>query len=517
MEGDTGCFAAVQPLPLMWALPAVARLFATLVAARGLSLWAHEMSHLACAMALGYGCVRVDLHSCRPSVSIAGPPSKFHAALIRTAGWVASVLLAAFALLACASMISAGDDLLAVAVACTYTACEALQSDLLSAVRPLGIFYCGNFGLLLLQQASANKVEHFIRRMTKVTMMRGAQSAGLVTYRRAAKEFRGSRYRVVNGKRTDLSDKLMQKARGITTPKAITAPALFQGHTRFATSSIADFAGCHPHQWTPRSRQRHWRDDMRAAQRASHGVAICSDMVNVEAYITHNGDLDFFEMNGVGYDVGDIQWLLAYFLDSPVPGKVDSLCVAGLLELLRTRGLWLASVRYGYIYGALKDAGSILKFTGLWTRKELAQAALEFEKVWTSLVREQMDHGIPPGGEPVLMSTMRDAFIKEISPIMSSLLTSPEMLLMPFHQIPTNGGKTRSTARLIQDFVSVTVDAFLYQDLYTATRQLLANAKGSFGLVTSHSLDASEELVVAARGQTQVGRQSNPSIPLARP
>ena len=29
-------------------------------------------------------------------------------------------------------------------------------------------------------------------------------------------------------------------------------------------------------------------------------------------------------------------------------------CIAGLLDLLRTKGLWLASARYGYLYGALE-------------------------------------------------------------------------------------------------------------------------------------------------------------------
>lgn len=42
------------------------------------------------------------------------------------------------------------------------------------------------------------------------------------------------------------------------------------------------------------------------------------------------------------------------------------------------------------------------------------------------------------------------------------------------------------------------------QDLLAAARQLLAGAKGSFGLVLSHSLDAGDagEVVMAARGQT---------------
>ena len=79
-----------------------------------------------------------------------------------------------------------------------------------------------------------------------------------------------------------------------------------------------------------------------------------------EAYITHNGDLDFFSLHGVTYPLEDVQALLAALLHAPMPASVDSACVAGLLDLLRTKGLWRASVRYGYAYGALAhlaDAG----------------------------------------------------------------------------------------------------------------------------------------------------------------
>ena len=46
------------------------------------------------------------------------------------------------------------------------------------------------------------------------------------------------------------------------------------------------------------------------------------------------------------------------------------------------------------------------------------------------------------------------------------------------------------------------VGAFFGQDLLAAGRQLLDKAEGSFGLVLSTALDASSELVIAARGQT---------------
>ena len=43
-------------------------------------------------------------------------------------------------------------------------------------------FYCGNFGCLLLNTAAASKVYPLLRKMVQITSMRGAQSAGIVTY-----------------------------------------------------------------------------------------------------------------------------------------------------------------------------------------------------------------------------------------------------------------------------------------------------------------------------------------------
>ena len=106
---------------------------------------------------------------------------------------------------------------------------------------------CGNFGLLLLELAAAGKAKQLLETMLRVTMMRGAQSAGLVTYKSGGALPKGIRKRVVNGKRTDLCTLLLNKYSSELEAASISAPQLFQGHTRFATSSIAALPGCHPH------------------------------------------------------------------------------------------------------------------------------------------------------------------------------------------------------------------------------------------------------------------------------
>ena len=61
-------------------------------------------------------------------------------------------------------------------------------------------------------------------------------------------------------------------------------------------------------------------------------------------------------------------YCLARLLHVPLPSSVDSVCVAGLLDLLRTAGMWHASVRYGYVYGALELAGNLAEaIPSLWT------------------------------------------------------------------------------------------------------------------------------------------------------
>ena len=107
--------------------------------------------------------------------------------------------------------------------------------------------------LLLLDAQHKGKVRAGLSTMLRVTCMRGAQSAGIVTYTHSSKAGNlGHRYRVVNGKRTDLTTLLIKKCQAALNERAIQAPQFFQGHTRFATSSIAALPGCHPHQYINR-------------------------------------------------------------------------------------------------------------------------------------------------------------------------------------------------------------------------------------------------------------------------
>ena len=85
--------------------------------------------------------------------------------------------------------------------------------------------------------------------MVRITMMRGVQSEGVITYVKNGKRGpKGIRSRVVNGKRTDLSELIVNKLAGDQRwAPFVDGPRIYAGHTRFTTTSKAT----PPHQWTP--------------------------------------------------------------------------------------------------------------------------------------------------------------------------------------------------------------------------------------------------------------------------
>ena len=329
-------------------------------------------------------------------------------------------------------------------------------------------------------------------------MVRGAQSAGLVTYDFDASGNTGAtglRRRVVNSKRTDLSELLLRQL-----SKTLCNPSypwdhetsrIFCGHTRFATSSICNIGGCHPHQWTPPQRQTAWRLN-------GHGKFV-GEMRNVEGFITHNGDLDFFTFNGVAYALSDLQRLLARLLGRAMPSDVDSACVAGLLDLLRTKGLWIASVRYGYLFGGLEGAGSLeSRLESLASARQLAALATVFEGEWREFA---CTRGAALGGDG-------ESSVRELA----SLEQMCSQFAPRMHAKLVRDGETGEAAlpllhphdrvHAVRRLAEVATRAFLFGDLLHAGRDLMRGAEGSFGLVLSHSLDAATDLVIAARGQT---------------
>ena len=587
------------------------------IVARVLALALHEASHALVALLLGFRNITFHVTPFHLSVQVPGVRGyKWAGQLVRHSGWVVSVALA----LALGGISSS----LAVVAAFGYTAIEAVASDLLNLTAPHAsasseLFYCGNFGLIMLDELHRRHVLPILRLMMRTTMVRGAQSAGVVTYYRPI-ENRGwggrdrvhlaQRTRKVNGKRTDLCDLLLGKEG--TSPSGTVAcdggPQLFSGHTRFATSSQATLDGCHPHRWSPGVWAVAWRysDEMGKFE----GVRAC-----VEAYVTHNGDLDYFTIHEHEYALAELQVMLPRVLHRPLPGLTDSCCLAGLFELHRTQGTWLPSVRYALIYGALNlsiPGASMMHPEHLWTASQLEGLTAIFEATWkevlkaeatrevtplssngtspantsrgaalhrrpTTLFKQRTSSDLAEADEPHTPTRLKRrnslAVLKPVSELeapAAAMATAPDVakgqpasaLQQPAHAsiynhdedvrrqkktvaaeeaAATREGKLGSrlgeamkqkllekldtlqarldlelmVARVCEHvltpaeitaqtmrFVEVGVNAFFTNDLMMAGRDLLRHAKGSFGVVLSHTLDCAHSTVIAARGQT---------------
>ena len=53
-----------------------------------------------------------------------------------------------------------------------------------------------------------------------------------------------------------------------------------------------------------------------------------------------NGDFEFYSMGGQLRTLSDMQTLLVEMLNSPMKAGVDSMAVAGMMDLLITKGIW---------------------------------------------------------------------------------------------------------------------------------------------------------------------------------
>ena len=265
--------------------------------------------------------------------------------------------------------------------AALLTACEAISTDLLRlnvllrgmtftpllGERTASLFYCGTFGIILLHHLwltdQGQSALDVLEKMVKVTMMRGAQSGGVITFRpttagsnKSKPTLKGIRSRVVNQKRTDLSVEVRKIIKREVFRNSKMFPKDFvpvlSGHTRFATSSKATLEGTHPHRWTPATVRRVYDFSLlETVAGQGDNAGLSPRTMKVENYITHNGDFDFYVVNGKTYDLDIIQKWLVITTGSPMPASVDSCAVAGVVDLLRSQACFGLSARYAVCFG----------------------------------------------------------------------------------------------------------------------------------------------------------------------
>jgi len=509
--------------------------------------------------------------------------------IVRHSGWIFSVLLS-YGVVSMQSKVTSAENKLRsqknglfvspIVLGVVITAMEAVSTDLFQlvsfgAILPFShqtmatttaataTFFCGNFGVILLNQAwmqmpsyssgdkktsSKPAVLDVLEKMTNVTMMRGAQSGGIVTYLKSSSSKKshqlvGIRSRVVNRKRTDLSKLLRNKVQSdvfssssflrmldrnrpnVMNPSSDELTHAFMGHTRFATTSKATFEGTHPQQWTPPRARRMYNFNLIPSDKTSYlnslldkslreggmddqqednrstatrdGKIFYPTKVAVENYITHNGDFDFYHLNGTTYELDTIQKWLEIALQSPIPASVDSAAIAGLIDLLRTQGCFGLSIRYAVCLGLsssrMTDDAAVANLPGY---EDYEKIGVYFEQVLDDMLRTKKLEEISSSLEERrklsdrVEARLECEFNTILRPVLGHYVSNEED--------EVEEGITAS----LYSFVNVTVDAFFDNDLLHTTKTFLANAKGSFGLCISSSLDAHRQICLAARGQT---------------
>lgn len=430
--------------------------------------------------------------------------------MVRHVGWVASLVLA--------SQIPRRFQ--TARLAAQITACEAISTDLLQlnvlfqgmTFTPLlgenaasSLFYCGNFGIILLHHLwltdQGQSALDVLEKMVKVTMMRGAQSGGVITFRPSSSSstqgrpiLKGIRSRVVNQKRTDLSvevRKIIKREvfrRGKMFPKDF-VPVL-SGHTRFATSSKATLEGTHPHRWTPATVRRvyDFSSPQAVADQGNH-AGLSPRLLKVENYITHNGDFDFYVVNGKTYDLDIIQKWLVITTGCPMPASVDSCAVAGIVDLLRTQGCFGLSARYAVCFGLPTSKMEE-------TIDDFPQYS-HFEKIGL-MFEDVMNEMLKASGSSLCSIRDNKGIRRSFAlRVLSKLEAQFDALVGPIARyIDSENGAS------LLAFCLSTIDAFFDNDLFMTTRMFLKQAKGSFGLCVTSSLDAHRQICLAARGQT---------------
>lgn len=451
----------------------------------------HEAAHLMTAAALGFSDGILDMGTVnllcqslllRQSVIPALPSADVaFSVIVRHAGWIAS----AFMFLLVVSLTNQKIVRLAAAV----TMLEAVSTDLLglfSSQAAPHVFFCGNFGVLLLHSAWSSDggfstALDILSTMINVTSMRGAQSGGVVTFQPDKSGLKGIRSRVVNKKRTDLAEQVRKRIeRDVSLRHKSTSTAFFAGHTRFATSSKASFEGTHPQQWTPPTMRRVY---------VEHGGSRVSEpcRTRVENFVTHNGDFEYWKLNGVTYDLEVVQGFLQWVL-GPMPSPTDSCAIAGLIDVLRSQGCFGLSARSTVCLGL--PTSKIQIYGAFPDNSHFEAIGLVFEEVLNEMLKTTQFETILDQAE------VRRSFAMRVA---TKLEARFDALMEPLQQWVS---KDTESGASILSFSLHTINAFFDNDLLQSTKTFLKNARGSFGLCVSSSLDAHRQICLAARGQT---------------
>ena len=284
---------------------------------------------------------------------------------IRHAGWMGSLLIAVATTVCSRQTVHAASFL---------TLIDALCSDLFRIQSPSAdnVFLCGNFGMVIMDHEHRDKAMAILRKMARISMMRGAQAGGVVTYaaHKGRRGHRALRVRLVPDKRSDLSKSLvarLQRAEYFASfrQRPDNIIRLYSAHTQRADACPPAVSRAQPARWTPALVCNVWSD---------HGGTWASERCAVEIHAAHDGELRAWTAAGQPRPPAELLPWLEAATHRRRPSDLPGACIAGILDLLRAQGSWFHAVRFGFHFGP--ERGTL--DYAVPTRKEVPGACISW-------------------------------------------------------------------------------------------------------------------------------------------
>ena len=353
--------------------------------------------------------------------------------------------------------------------------------------------YCGNFGLIAQRQPDdgnkllPNRMLDIALQMGRETEVRGEQAGGGLVIGKNGNFTVFVGKKIVNRKRGNLTQSLETAFAAIRNRaiaagvKPLESSTIGVWHYRYATSGTApSVLETHWHEWMGARNQEVWQFTGREW--------IC-ETKNVHHRITHNGDFNSWQIFNRQIDNTTLGLWLERVLHTPNATQGDSSKIAGMMDLLVTKGRWYPSVRLAYqqvIATAIEDAFSGEKPTANAPNTAPSKDNLN---IWAQICDRVLTEEL---------ANLKRSNSSKLDPASLKLSTSLQQNLI--RALKSHSSTLGWSQLHLTSFVQFALQTFFDNDLYRATQIFISRAQGSFGLVTTSTLEESE-LVLCAKGQ----------------
>jgi hypothetical protein len=350
--------------------------------------------------------------------------------------------------------------------------------------------YCGNFGFICQRekgdqdQLLSERMTNLYYQMGRETEIRGEQAGGgLVVAENQDKQIVFVGDKIVNRKRDNLTNSLektfalVRRKSQHNGVKPLATSTTGVWHYRFGTSGPPAVIETHWHEWMSARLERVW-------EFTDEGQWVCQDK-NINHRITHNGDFDAWTLYGKEISNEALGLWLERALHTYNYALGDSPKIAGMIDLLITKGMWYASARLAYHLAGADSVES--SFDGQTAHRDAPNTAPTILKLsnWAKIFEN-------------IFMLYRKLLAAPNSPACNQYLYRLEQDVLQV--IAKDDVISQWPWQKRVNFVRSAIHAFFHNDVNLATKTFMAGAIGSFGLVVVSTLEP-ERLVLGAKGQ----------------